>query len=57
MHIHVRKGSQLAKFWIHPFVHVSESYGFTAQELARLAKIIKSRTKEIEESWNEYFGI
>ena len=57
VHVHVRKGSQLAKFWLNPEVRLAESYGFSAPELNQLAKVVENRSKEIGEAWNEYFGI
>jgi len=57
VHVHVRKGSQLAKFWLKPRIQVGESYGFSAQELNKLAKIVENRSTEIEEAWNEHFRI
>ena len=56
VHIHVRKESKLAKFWLGPPVHLAESYGFAARELNQIAEIIDNRRKEIEASWNEYFN-
>ncbi len=55
IHIHVKKGDALAKFWIKPEVSVAEAYGFNAKELNRLARLILTRKYEIEEAWNEHF--
>ena len=55
LHIHVRKDSSLAKFWLYPVVQLAESYGFSARELNKIAKIIDNRRSEIEEAWNEHF--
>jgi hypothetical protein len=57
MHIHIRKGTQLAKFWIRPRVQLAESFGFSAAELNRLVKIVEARQGEVEEAWNAHFGI
>jgi hypothetical protein len=55
MHVHVRKGKQIAKFWIDPLVQLAESYGFSSSELNKLAKIVENKKKEIKGAWNEYF--
>lgn len=56
VHIHVRKGIKLAKFWVNPRVTLAQSYGFSARELSLLIKVIEARRQEIEEAWNEYFN-
>lgn len=56
IHVHVRRGEKLAKFWIFPDVRAAESFGFSSKELNSLAKIIETRRDEIEEAWNEHFG-
>ncbi len=56
LHIHVRKDSSLAKFWLYPSVQLVDSYGFSAKELNKMAKIIDNRKVEIEDAWNEHFG-
>lgn len=55
VHIHVRKGINLAKFWLNPKVQIVDSYGFSGKELNWLAKLVYNRRKEIEEAWNEHF--
>lgn len=55
LHIHVRKDRSLAKFWLYPAAQLVDSYGFSARELNKIAKIIDNRRSEIEEAWNEYF--
>lgn len=56
IHVHVRKGENLAKFWLFPEVRAAESYGFSSRELNALAKTIEARRSEIEEAWYEHFG-
>ena len=55
LHVHVRKGTNLAKFWVKPSIQLSDSYGFSGKELNWLSEIIYNRRLEIEESWNEHF--
>lgn len=55
LHIHVRKDTKLAKFWMDPVVQLADSYGFSARELNKIAKVIDNRKEEIERAWNEHF--
>jgi hypothetical protein len=54
--VHIRKGAQIAKFWIYPSVQLAENMGFSASEINRIMKIVDTRQREIMEAWNEYFG-
>ena len=56
-HIHVRKGSSLAKFWIEDEILLAETYGFISPELKEIMKIIEQNKELIKEKWNEYFNI
>ena len=55
VHVHVRKDSNLAKFWLQPVVRLAGSYGFSSRELNKIAIIVENRSSEIEEAWNEHF--
>jgi len=55
VHIHVRKDTKLAKFWIEPDVILADSYGFSARELNNISGMIDNRKDEIVEAWNEHF--
>ncbi len=57
LHIHVRKGEAVAKFWIVPDISVAESYGMSASELRELMHVIEKEKVKIEEFWNEHFNI
>lgn len=56
VHIHTRKDTKLAKFWLKPEVQLADSYGFSARELNKIAKVIDNRKTEIEDAWNEHFN-
>jgi hypothetical protein len=56
VHIHVRQGGAVAKFWLHPEISVAESYGFDARTLRELAKLVAANKALIERAWNEHFG-
>jgi len=55
LHVHVRKGESVAKFWLEPTITVAESYGMTSSELGRLSKVVKENAELIKRAWNEYF--
>ncbi len=55
-HIHVRKGEQLAKFWIDPAVRLDFSWGINPGELNRLEEIIEQHEEMIRRKWDEYFS-
>ena len=56
VHIHIRKDRNVAKFWLEPFVALSESYGMSPQELNKLRKVVENNAKQIKKAWYEYFG-
>jgi hypothetical protein len=57
LHIHVRKGEALAKFWLEPEVKVAESYAMSSSELSELMKVADNNKGLIKRYWNEYFDI
>lgn len=57
IHIHIRKGSALAKFWVEPEVSLADSWGMSAKELNALKTQIEKNSSLIKESWNEYFKV
>lgn len=56
LHIHVRKGRNVTKFWLQPVVALAESYGMSPQELNKLQKVVENNAKLIKRAWYEYFG-
>lgn len=54
-HIHVRKNSSLAKFWIKETAMLASSYGFSAEELNYIESVINKNLNRIKEAWNEFF--
>ena len=55
-HIHVRKGSSTAKFWLEPEVMLANSFELSASELNELEGIIKQKQDVFKEAWYAYFG-
>lgn len=56
VHVHVRQGSAIAKFWLHPEVRLADSYGFDARTCNQLAKLVEANKAVIERAWDEHFG-
>lgn len=57
VHIHVRKGSNRAKFWIEPAVALANNYGFTGKELSEFKNKIEENAELIKEKWHEHFDL
>lgn len=55
LHIHVRRGDAVAKFWLEPMPEVAESHGMSAHELSELLDMAIEHTDEIRRFWNEHF--
>jgi len=56
VHIHVRKGESVAKFWLEPEIAVAESYGMKSSDLTMLTRVVREKTDVIREAWHEYFA-
>ena len=56
LHIHVRKGGAIAKFWVVPEVKLVDSYGMSGRELTELAQVVRENSETIERAWNDFFG-
>jgi hypothetical protein len=56
LHVHVRQGSALAKFWVQPEVALAESYGMNSAELRELLGVAAQNRGLIKRKWHEYFG-
>jgi len=56
VHIHVRKGSQVAKFWLEPEVMLVHSYEMSPSELKEVERVIREKRETFKEAWNAYFG-
>ncbi|HDS84691.1 MAG TPA: DUF4160 domain-containing protein [Phycisphaerales bacterium] len=56
LHIHVRKGEQVAKIWLEPEIVVDHSYGMKSAELKELCAIVADNKQLIREFWNEHFN-
>ena len=55
LHIHVRKGEAVAKFWLEPEAAIADSYGLTGSELHELLDVAVEHKEEIRRFWHEHF--
>lgn len=56
LHIHVRRGEAVAKFWLNPVPAVAHAYHMNSQELHELLDVAINHREIIERYWNEHFG-
>jgi hypothetical protein len=56
LHIHVRDGELIAKFWLLPEIRLAENYGFTTAQLGEILEVIEVNHELFARKWNEYFG-
>jgi hypothetical protein len=54
-HVHVRRDSCLAKFWLSP-VRLQDNIRFPAQELRRIEALISEHEHDFLRQWHERFG-
>ena len=52
VHIHVKKGGGVAKFWLAP-VRLVHAEGFKKQELRIIIKLLEQHELELIRAWNE----
>jgi hypothetical protein len=57
MHIHVRNGEKLAKFWIEPDIRLAANYGMTSAEVRQLIGVIEKNAEKLRRAWNEHFEL
>lgn len=55
-HIHVRKETAVAKFWLEPEIVLASSWGMSSKELHRVEQTIYEHALLIRSKWNEYFN-
>ena len=52
-HIHVKAGSDQAKFWLESIV-LAANYGFRGHELNEIERLIEENQELLLEAWNEH---
>jgi hypothetical protein len=56
MHVHVREGKNIAKFWLKPDVSVASSAGFKSRALREISAIVGHNVNLIERTWDDHFS-
>jgi hypothetical protein len=54
VHVHVVRDEKTAKFWLSP-VRQAYNCGFAANELTRIAHLVREHEAELLKAWHEYF--
>jgi hypothetical protein len=54
-HIHVKRESMVAKFWLNPVV-LQNAGGFGRSELNKIARLVEAKEAVFLEAWNEFFN-
>ena len=54
-HIHVKAGSDEAKFWLAP-VGLEVNYGFASRDLTEIKNLVVGHRDQLMEAWNAHFG-
>ena len=55
-HIHIRKGVNVAKYFIEPEICLASSWGMSSRELNELEKQVEKNKELIRRKWDEYFN-
>jgi hypothetical protein len=53
-HVHVERDDCEAKFWLEP-VRLAHSFGFAANEIRKIEKLILVNQQDLLDSWYEFF--
>ena len=54
-HIHVERDDCEATYWLDP-IRLQRSYGFAANEISNIDKIVVENQQNLLERWNEFFN-
>ena len=53
-HVHVERDDCEAKFWLDP-VRLQRSFGFAANEIRAIEKLVLMNQQQLLDSWHEFF--
>jgi hypothetical protein len=53
-HVHVRRGDDMAKFWLNAAVDLDANYGLNPSDIKRARLVIAERQREFLEKWNAH---
>jgi hypothetical protein len=54
-HIHVRRESMVAKFWLDP-IALQQAGGYSRAELNTISRLVQEHRQTLLEGWYEFFG-
>ena len=54
-HVHVERDACQAKYWLDP-VRLQRSYGFAANEINRIERLVINNQQHLLDSWNAFFN-
>ncbi len=55
-HVHIKKGSSHAKFWLEPVI-LARNDGFKKHQITKLKIIIEKHEVSFVEAWNKFFNL
>ncbi|MBK9275281.1 MAG: DUF4160 domain-containing protein [Flavobacteriales bacterium] len=55
MHVHVRKGDGLVKYWLEPVMLADDNGRMKVQEVRRAEALVKANKARIIKAWNAHF--
>jgi hypothetical protein len=55
MHVHVRKGDGMVKYWLEPVVLADDNGRMKIQEVRRAEELVRANKARIVKAWNEHF--
>lgn len=56
MHVHIRKGNGLLRYWLEPVELADDNGRMKLQEVRRAEEPLKQRKARIVKAWKEHFG-
>jgi len=56
IHVHVAHPDGEAKFWLTPVLHLANSTGLSALQIAQAKAVVTAHLEEIEHAWHRHFG-
>ena len=57
MHVHLKKGDGMVKFWLEPVRLADENGRMKVQEVRRAEELVKENITRIERAWNSHFDL
>ncbi len=53
-HVHVRKGDDQVKIWLHDLT-IARAYGVNTRDLSAIVRMVGENREAFQEAWNGYF--